>query len=118
VLAAAGLLAAFAGGSARAQAACGGSAGCGASEHTVTFQNNCDYPVWIANAAVCACSAAGPACPGAGTTCDLTGTTGFGFCKTNADCSALGGTCSGGLCMGQTATQPRVKKKVVVKEAV
>jgi len=101
---------------------------------------------------VCACASAGPACPGAGTICDVTAETDFGFCAggacqynglvpengqgttaaqwelaatcssdaqcasqqtcneggqctcgSNADCAGLGGTCSGGVCVGQAA---------------
>jgi len=33
-----------------AQAQCGKSGQCTTAEHTVTFQNNCAYPIWIANA--------------------------------------------------------------------
>jgi hypothetical protein len=54
-----------------AQAACGTSSLCGASQHTISFQNNCDYPVWVANASNVvggsvvggkACSAPGDCC--------------------------------------------------------
>jgi hypothetical protein len=34
-----------------AQAQCGSAAACGTSQHTITVQNNCAYPVWLANAA-------------------------------------------------------------------
>lgn len=45
------LLALLGGRPALAQATCGASSSCSASEHTITFQNSCAYPIWIANAA-------------------------------------------------------------------
>ncbi|HEV8241509.1 MAG TPA: thaumatin family protein [Thermoanaerobaculia bacterium] len=47
-----GFLAALAAARVSAQAAsCGGSAQCSSTQHTVTFQNSCNFPVWIANSA-------------------------------------------------------------------